>query len=72
MRINRIKNSLEKTLRESGDGEALKDAEFDYSMSSVCEVPPHISLSEWFDQNTWNILFRPNFKQFNVKSVFLR
>lgn len=71
-RINRIMSSLEKTLRKPNDGESPKNSEFEYSMSAVCEVPKPINLSEWFDQNTWNILFKPNFKQYNVKTVTLR
>jgi hypothetical protein len=72
IRLNSIRNSLEKTLRKADDGEGQMNAEFDYSLSSVCEVPKPINLSEWFDQATWNILFKPNFKQYNVKSVYLR
>lgn len=72
IRLNSIKSSLEKTLQKLEDGDGQANAEFDYSLAAVCEVPKHINLSEWFEQKTWNILFKPNYKQYNVKSVFLR
>jgi hypothetical protein len=73
IRLQSIKTSLEKTLRKPEDTEGgQSNAEFDYSLAAVCEVPKHINLSEWFEQKTWNILFKPNYKQYNVKSVFLR
>lgn len=71
-RLNNIKTSLEKTLRMPEDGDGQSDAEFDYCLAAVCEVPKHINLSEWFEQKTWNVLFKPNYKQYNVKSVYLR
>lgn len=72
LRLINIRNSLEKTLRESDDGDQQSNAEFDYALAAVCEIPRHINLSDWFGQKTWNIFFKPNYRQYNVKSVFLR
>lgn len=72
LRLISIRHSLEKTLRESDDGETQSNAEFDYTLAAVCEIPRHINLSDWFGQKTWNILFKPNYRQYNVKSVYLR
>lgn len=71
LRLATIKKSLEKTLRESDD-DHQSNAEFDYTLAAVCEIPRHINLSDWFGQKTWNIFFKPNYRQYNVKSVFLR
>lgn len=72
MRLLSIRNSLAKTLRESDDADVQPNAEFDYTIAAVCEIPRHINLSEWFGQKSWNIYFKPNYRQFNIKSVFLR
>lgn len=72
IRLNNIKHSLAKTLRESDDSEVQSNAEFDYNIAAVCDIPRPISLSEWFGQNTWNILFKPNYRQYNIKTVILR
>lgn len=72
LRLISIRHSLEKTLRESDDGDHQSNAEFDYAFAAVCEIPRHINLSDWFGQKTWNILFKPNYRQYNVKSVYLR
>ncbi|CRL06849.1 CLUMA_CG019482, isoform A [Clunio marinus] len=71
-RLNSIKTSLEKTLRQSDDNAPQTNAEFDYALPAVCEVPRHFNLSDWFGHKTWNIFFKPNYRQYNVKSVFLR
>lgn len=72
LRLNSIKSNLEKTLRENVDGDQNANAEFDYSLAAVCEIPPHVKLNEWFGQNSWNIYFKPNYRQYNIKSVILR
>lgn len=63
-------SSLEKTLRDPSDGPS--NSEFDYTLPAMCEMPKFFNISEWFMQKTWNIYFRPNYKQYNIKSVFLR
>jgi hypothetical protein len=70
LRLINIKNSLVKTLRESNDDE--QQSEFDYSLAALCEVPKHTNITEWFGGNTWNIFFKPTYKQYNVKSIVLR
>lgn len=72
IRLNSIKTSLQKTLRESDDSDHQANAEFDYTLAAVCEIPRHFNLSDWFGQKTWNVFFKPNYRQYNVKSVFLR
>lgn len=70
IRRNMIKNSLHKTLFE--DGDQTTSAEFDYTLAAICEIPRHFNISDWFGQKTWNILFKPNYRQYNVKSVMIR
>jgi hypothetical protein len=70
-RLSNIGASLLKTLR-TGEDEAPPDSEFDYSLPAVCDVPKHTNLSEWFGQKTWNIYFKPNYRQYNIKTLTLR
>ena len=72
LRLNGIKSTLQKTLRDPEDSDGVVNAEFDYSLPAVCEVPKHFNISEWFGQKTWNIFFKPNYRQFNIKEIFLR
>lgn len=72
IRLINIRKSLEKTLRESDDSDQHSNAEFDYTLAAVCEVPRAININDWFGQKTWNIYFKPNYRQYNVMSVMLR
>lgn len=35
-------------------------------------VPRGFPLQQWFQTNSWNLLFKPMYHQFNVKNVMLR
>lgn len=72
IRLNSIKHSLEKTLRENNDKNWSANAQFEYSLAAICDMPKHMTINEWFGQKTWNIFFTPNFRQYNIKSVTLR
>lgn len=72
IRLNSIKINLEKTLRGQDEDSLISNAEFDYALAAVCEMPRHFNISDWFGQKSWNIFFKPTYRQYNVKSVMLR
>ncbi|KAG5679400.1 hypothetical protein PVAND_008968 [Polypedilum vanderplanki] len=76
-RIAKIQSELQATLRdpvaEQGIGrERAPSPSFEYAFPAVCEMPKSMNYSDWFGQKSWNIIFKPIYRHFNVQSSILR
>ncbi|XP_070494428.1 uncharacterized protein ana isoform X1 [Chironomus tepperi] len=76
-RLLKIQSELEATLRNSEPEQQVsamkfEKPQFEYAFAAACEIPRHMNITKWFDTPTWNIMFKPIYRRYNVLSSTIR